>query len=190
MIEQATTNKGQVTTVEPTRAQRTVARRVAEAKATIPDVTLTAEVDAAALEATGEDLQALVVKAVALALRDHPRANASYRDAGFELYSRVNVGFIAATDDAYLVPTVFDADAKPVARIAEESRALAQRARSGEITSPEQSGATFTVSDVGADGASGGTAIIHGGQAAILAFGAITRGRLTLTLTADHRILY
>jgi pyruvate dehydrogenase E2 component (dihydrolipoamide acetyltransferase) len=186
----AGTAKGQVTTVELSRAQRTVARRVAEAKATIPDFTLTTEVDMAAALATRAGLDALVVKASALALRDHPRANAGYRDGGFELYSRVNVGVTVTTDEALLVPTIFDADTKPLDRIAEEARALAGKARDGTITSPELSGATFTVTDVGADGATSGTAIINGGQAGILAFGAVSDGRMTATLTCDHRILY
>ena len=194
MVEESSpdagTAKGQVTTVELTRAQRTVARRVAEAKATIPDFTLTADVDMAAAAATGAGHDALLVKACALALRDVPRANASYRDGGFELYSRVNVGITVTTEDALLVPTIFDADAKAVDQIAEEARALARKARDGTITSPELSGATFTVADLGADGATSGTAIIHGGQAAILAFGAVSGGRMTATLTCDHRILY
>ena len=76
----------------------------------------------------------MVVKACALALREHPRANGAYRDGRFELYSRVNVGVAVAAQDALVVPTVFDADRKGLRQIATESRALAaagpRRARS------------------------------------------------------------
>src|SRR4051794_2187323 len=99
-LAQAPTAKGEVTTMEPTRAQRSLARRVAEAKATIPDVTLQAEAAVGATDA----LEARVIKACGAALRDVPRANASYRDAAFELYSRVNVGFTVWGDDAPVVP--------------------------------------------------------------------------------------
>jgi pyruvate dehydrogenase E2 component (dihydrolipoamide acetyltransferase) len=201
------TVKGDVTNVEPTRAQRGVARRTAEAKATIPEHTLSAEVDLEAWATTGSrdagpDLEDLIIKACALALREVPRANASYRDAGFELYSRANVGFVVATQDALVVPTVFDADRRTVAEIAAERRALTERAQAGRLSPSDVSGATFTVANRGGRGAAAATAGIQGGQAAILAFGAaipravvrdgavVARTTATVTLTADHRILY
>ena len=115
----------------------------------------------------------MVVKACALALREHPRANGAYRDGRFELYSRVNVGIAVAAPDALVVPTVFDADRKGLRQIASESRALAQRVRDGQITPPELSGATFTVSNLGMYGIDSFSAVINPPQAAILAVGAI-----------------
>ena len=97
----------------------------------------------------------MIVKACALALRDHPRANGSYRDGRFELHSRVNVGVAVAagaedpTGGALVVPTVFDADTKALGEIARETRTLAERVRDGSITPPELSGGTFTVSNLG-----------------------------------------
>src|SRR4029077_3248937 len=91
----------------------------------------------------------MVVKAAALALREFPRANGAYRDGRFELYSRVNVGVAVAARDALVGPTVFDADQKNLRQIATDTRALAQRVRDGQITPPELSGATFTVSNLG-----------------------------------------
>ncbi len=79
----------------------------------------------------------MVVKACALALREHPRANGSYRDGRLQLHSRVNVGVASAAEDALVVPTVFDADAKSLGEIARETRALAERVRDGAITPPE-----------------------------------------------------
>ncbi len=109
--------KGVVTIVQPSRTQVQIAQRMAESKATIPDFTLHAEADMAqAVELRAQLRRAarggdavpsyndMVVKACALALRDHPRANAAYRDGAFELYERVNVGIAVAAEDSLIVP--------------------------------------------------------------------------------------
>jgi pyruvate dehydrogenase E2 component (dihydrolipoamide acetyltransferase) len=209
------TGKGEATTVELTRTQQTIARRMAEAKATVPDFHVTTEIDMAAAVALREQLKTLateerpapsyndlVVKATALALREFPRANGAYKDGKFELYERVNVGVAVAAPDALIVPTVFDADQKSLGEIAAETRALAARVRSGEITPPELSGGTFTVSNLGMFGVTQFTAIVNGGQAGILAVGALREvpvvvdgvvvpgKRMSVTLVSDHRILY
>jgi pyruvate dehydrogenase E2 component (dihydrolipoamide acetyltransferase) len=209
------TARGEVTIQELTHAQQVVARRMAESKATIPHVSLETEIDMegcvalrARLEALAGDSSVLpafgdmVVRACALALREHPRANSAYRDGRFELYSRVNVGLTIWTDDALVMPTVFDADRKPLEEIARETRALAERVRTGTITPPELSGGTFTVSDLGSYPVAGVTAVINPPQAAALAVGAVTQravvrdGEITVrhvmdvTLSCDHRILY
>jgi pyruvate dehydrogenase E2 component (dihydrolipoamide acetyltransferase) len=206
--------KGRVTVEEPTRAQQVVARRMSSSKATIPDFTLSAEIDMERsvelrrrLRAIGGDRPVpsyndIVVKACGLALREHPRANGSWRDGRFEVYSRVNVGVAVAGEDVLVVPTVFDADRQPLAEIAAETRRLAQRVRDGQITPPELAGATFTVSNLGMFGVRSFTAVINPPQAAILAVGAVTPrpmvrdGELVaghamdVTLACDHRILY
>ena len=71
----------------------------------------------------------MVVKAAAMALREFPRANGSYRDGQLELYSRVNVGVAVAAQDALVVPTVFDADQKSLGEIAAETRELIGKVR-------------------------------------------------------------
>ena len=209
------TAKGQVTIQEPSKLQATIARRMAESKATAPHFYLAAEIDmsravagrALMKEGAAEgdvipSFNDMVVKACALALREHPRANAAYRDGRFELYSRVNVGVAVAARDALVVPTVFDADRKGLRQIASESRELAQRVRDGKITPPELSGATFTVSNLGMYGIDRFSAVINPPQAAILAVGAIAErpvvrdGEITtahlmkVDLACDHRILY
>ncbi len=209
------TAKGQTTYQDPSKLQATIARRMAESKATAPHFYLEAEIDmSAAVEArakikamSGEgdvvpSFNDMVVKACAIALREFPRANGAYRDGRFELYSRVNVGIAVAARDALVVPTVFDADRKGLRQIASESRALAQRVRDGQITPPELSGATFTVSNLGMYGIDSFSAVINPPQAAILAVGAIKErpavrdGELvpahlmSTTLACDHRILY
>lgn len=144
----------------------------------------------------------MVVKATALALREHPRVNSSYRDGEVQLHSRVNVGMAVATEDALVVPTVFDADMKSLGEIAGETLALAERVRSATVTPPELGGATFTVSNLGMYGVHSFTAVVNPPQAAILSVGSLepravardgkltVRHTLTLTLACDHRILY
>ncbi len=216
-IAQTGTAKGDVTTQELTRTQGLIARRMAESRATIPSFELRTEIDMQACVALRNELKELggddaaggiasyndmVVKACALALREFPRANGSYRDAKFELYGRINVGVAVAAKDALVVPTVFDADRKSLREIARDTRALAERVRAGAITPPEISGGTFTVSNLGMFGVTDFTAVINPPQAAILAVGAlaqravvrdgelVARHTMNVTLACDHRILY
>jgi pyruvate dehydrogenase E2 component (dihydrolipoamide acetyltransferase) len=213
--ERPETAKGQVSSQELTKLQQTVARRMAESKATAPHFYLQVEVDMSRCvearaklkqEAAEEDVvpsfNDMVVKAAAIALREHPRANGAYRDGRLELYERINVGVAVAARDALVVPTVFDADRKGLRQIAEETRALAQRVRDGTVTPPELSGGTFTVSNLGMFGIDSFSAVINPPQAGILAVGGITEkpvvrdGEVTtahlmmLNLACDHRILY
>ena len=165
-------------------------------------VGLRGQLKAAAGDDPAPSFNDFVIKAAALALRDFPRANAAYRDGQFELYSRVNVGVAVAGQDALVVPTVFDADRKSLGQIAKESRALAERVRAGQITPPELSSGTFTVSNLGMYGIESFEAVINSPQAAILAVGAIQERALfrdgapypaqlmKVTLSCDHRILY
>jgi pyruvate dehydrogenase E2 component (dihydrolipoamide acetyltransferase) len=209
------TGKGETTTQDLSRLQQTVARRMAESKATAPEFVLNIDVDMEeavelrkrlkAAAAEGQPVPSFndfVVKASALALLDFPRANGAYRDGKFELYSRVNVGVAVAGQDALVVPTVFDADTKSLGAIARDTRALAERVRAGAITPPELSSGTFTVSNLGMFGIQSFVAVINPPQAAILAVGAMTptpvvrdgevvvRNVMRLTLACDHRILY
>jgi pyruvate dehydrogenase E2 component (dihydrolipoamide acetyltransferase) len=214
--EKPETAKGQVEVVELTKLQQTVARRMAESKATAPHFYLQAEFDMTAavegrakLKASAKEGEVvptfndMVVKACALALREFPRANGAYRDGKIELYSRINVGVAVAAQDALVVPTVFDADQKGLRRIATETRALAARVRDGQITPPELSGGTFTVSNLGMYGISNFSAVINTPQAGILAVGEVkakpvvtdsgaieARQLMGVTLACDHRILY
>jgi pyruvate dehydrogenase E2 component (dihydrolipoamide acetyltransferase) len=209
------TAKGTITYEDSTKLQSTVARRMAESKATAPHFYLEAEVDMSRLVEARAQIKAaagegdvvpsfndMIVKACALALREHPRANGAYRDGRFELYSRVNVGIAVAANDALVVPTIFDADQKVLRQIAAEARTLAQKVRDGQIIPPELSGATFTVSNLGMFGIDSFAAVINPPQAAILAVGAIaerpvvrdgqfsTAHLMRVNLACDHRILY
>jgi pyruvate dehydrogenase E2 component (dihydrolipoamide acetyltransferase) len=198
--------KGETRIEEPDRAQRAIARRTAETRATVPDLELYTDVDlgAALALAAGRDcsLTAILVRACALALREHPRANGAYRDGRYELYSRVNVGVTVHTDDAYATPTVLDADTKSLAELTEELDVFTRRARDGQLTSPEQAGSTFTLSDLSGLGVDRWSVLVTPPQAAALAAGAVRSvpavrhgevvpGHLIgLTLGCDHRILF
>ncbi len=208
------TGRGETEQVELSRTQQLIARRMAESKATVPHFSLLMDIDmeqaadvrAQLKDAAGEEpapsLNDFVVKACALALREFPRVNGSYRDGRFELHGRVNVGVAVAVEDGLVVPTVFDADRKALGQVARESRALAERVRAKEVTPPELSGATFTVSNLGMFGIESFEAVINPPQAAILAVGAVeprvvvrddklgSRLRMAVTLSCDHRILY
>jgi pyruvate dehydrogenase E2 component (dihydrolipoamide acetyltransferase) len=206
--------KGRASRQELTRLQRTVARRMAESRATVPDIELRAEVDMTQSVLLREQLRAvcgevlpslndLVVKAAALALREFPRVNGAYRDSKFETYSRVNVGIAVAGEDALVVPTIFDADSKSLATIATETRTLAARVRDGSIAPSDLAGGTFTVSNLGMYGIDSFSAVINPPQAAILAVGSmrrrpvvdesgeiVARQTIQLTFACDHRIVY
>jgi len=209
------TAKGAVQTQDPNKLQQTIARRMAESKATAPHFYLTIEIDMGkAVEARAgfkvaakegdvvPSFNDMVVKACAIALREFPKANGGYRDGRFELYSRVNVGVAVAAEEALVVPTVFDADKKGLRQIAADTRGVAAKVRDGSVTPPELSGGTFTVSNLGMFGIDEFDAVINMGQAAILAVGAIREvpavrdGEIVqaqlmkATLSCDHRILY
>jgi len=214
-----TTAKGETTVLELSRTQQTIARRMAESKATIPHFALQTDIDMEDCVALRTELKGLgqadaptyndmIVKAAAIALREHPRANSSYRDGRLQLYSRVNVGVAVAVESdepaggALIVPTVFDADVISLGEIARETRMLAVKVRDGSITPPELGGGTFTVSNLGMFGVRSFTAIVNPPQAAILSVGSVqpravvregeivARQTMTVTLACDHRILY
>jgi pyruvate dehydrogenase E2 component (dihydrolipoamide acetyltransferase) len=205
--------KGAVTVIEPTRTQQLIARRMASAKATIPEFTVTVEVDAEPALELREQLRNvasplpsvndLVVRACALALRAHPNVNASYVDGHFEHYSAINIGVAVSGEGTLVVPTVFDADVKSLVEIATQTRLLAGAVRDGTISPGDLAGGTFTVSNLGMLGVARFTAVINSPQAAILSVGAATprpvvrpdgsvavRRIMELTITADHRIIY
>jgi pyruvate dehydrogenase E2 component (dihydrolipoamide acetyltransferase) len=197
------------------RLQQLIARRMVESKTTVPHFQVQTEVRMDAAIALRAQLKSLagehdavasfndmIIKAAALALREHPLANGSYQDDGYVLHDHVNVGMAVAAGDALVVPTVFDAAGKSLGQIARETRVLAGRARAGEISPSELEGGTFTVSNLGMFGMTAITPVINPPQAAILGVGAlrdtlarrdgeiVDRTLLTLTLSCDHRILY
>jgi pyruvate dehydrogenase E2 component (dihydrolipoamide acetyltransferase) len=178
----------------------------------VPDFWAAIEVDMTAVSALREDLRGLVdplpsvndflVKAAAAALRRHPRANGSFREEGFELHERINIGVAVAADDALVVPVLHDADRRPISELASEARRLAASVRDGTIAPADIEGATFTISNLGMMGVAAFAGIVDPPCAAILCVGAImpraivhdsevvAAPTVVLTLVSDHRILY
>jgi pyruvate dehydrogenase E2 component (dihydrolipoamide acetyltransferase) len=140
--------------------------------------------------------------ACARALREVPQANGAYRDGRFESYSRINIGFVLAVGESYLIPTVFDADTRSPAELSQELERLAQGAHARTLLAPAFSGATFTLWNAGALGLTRSGIIINPPQAGALACGEVREapvvrngqiipGRLmAATLACDHRVLY
>lgn len=197
---------------ELTRTQSLIARRMAESRGTVPEFALEVDVDMSgalrmrqelgAVADPGPSLNDIIVKACALALRRHPRANGSFAGGGFVLHPQVNVAVAVAVEGSLLTPVVFEADARSVGEIARETRRLITRARAGELSPAELDGGTFTVSNLGMFGIDRFEGIINAPQAAILCVGAVRdrpvardgavviRPMASVTLAADHRILY
>jgi pyruvate dehydrogenase E2 component (dihydrolipoamide acetyltransferase) len=196
------TARGSTRVDEPTRAQRSIGRRAAEARATIPHLELSSDVDLSGWTPAGRSPTPLLIAACARALREFPRANGAYRDGKFESYSRVNIAVTVPTPDAFAVPTIFDADARSVPELESLLSALSARAMAGELTPPELAGTTFVVDDLGAYGVGHPSTILTPGHAASLAAGAvrtvpavragtIVQGQaMTVTLVCDSRILF
>jgi len=206
----------EVEVVEPTRMQATIARRMAEAKATVPEFTVTVEarVDLAVSmrqqlkdSVPGADkvtMTDFLVRACALALRKFPEVNSSWVDGKFQRKRRISIGLAVAPSQGMglLVPVVHDADLKDLIQISIESRQVIERARSGRPAEGDLSGATFSISNLGMYGVDEFVAIINPPEAAILAVGTIKEvpvvdaGRIVpgkvmrMTLSVDHRVFY
>lgn len=145
-----------------------------------------------------------VVRAAALALREHPHINASYSDENrgqILVHDRVNIGIAVASPAGLVVPVVRNADEAGVAEIAAESRRLIGMAQDRKLALDDLHHGTFTISNLGMFGVDHFTALIIPPQGAILAVGAakgqvalvdgaaVERQRMSYTITADHRII-
>ena len=198
--------------VTPSRIQRVIARRMTEAKATVPHFYLTAEIDMGratslraelnkALEAEGEKVSVndLVVRACGLGLRDNRQFHRSWIDDTLVYHPHANVGVAVALDDGLIVPVVNAVESKSLRQVAAETRDLAFRARAGQLKQPEIEGATFSVSNLGMFGVTHFGAIINPPEPGILAVGStveravvidgafVARPIMNVTLSVDHR---
>ncbi len=195
--------------VELSPVRRTIAKRLVQSKGPVPHFYLTIEV---AMDRVWDAYKALrdqkssisindiIVKATALALRQHPDINASFAGDHITQYSGVHIGMAVALDDGLITPVLRDADLKPLEEISEEARTLAERARARKLQPNEYTGATFSISNLGMMGIEEFSAIINPPEAAILAVGAIRKVpvvedgalaigyRMKATLSVDHRV--
>src|ERR1700683_788349 len=218
VIVQTTKNKAPGADTEriPVRGLR---RRIAEALThtarAIPHVCGFHELDAVALISSYTRLKreaapevrltylAFMVKAVALALRDHPYLNAEYDEEGpaIVVHKRRNIGIATATAEGLVVPVIHDADRLSLFEIASAAARLSEAARSRSVRPSDLQHSTFTITNVGAAGGWFGTSLVHYPEAAILGLGKIeeravvrngkivARAILPVSLTFDHRVV-
>jgi pyruvate dehydrogenase E2 component (dihydrolipoamide acetyltransferase) len=194
----------------PLRGMRKViAERMHTSLQASAQLTITTEVDVTQLIEQREEVKRefnttyndFIIQACAHALIRHPRMNASLEGDAIQLHDARHVGFAVALDEGLIVPVVRDADKKPLKTIAEEARALAEKARAGKLQLEEVSGGTFTVSNLGMAGVDAFTPILNSPQTGILGIGRIIekpvvfqgeiakRSMLVLSLTFDHRVI-
>jgi pyruvate dehydrogenase E2 component (dihydrolipoamide acetyltransferase) len=189
-----------------------IAKRMPMSKAPVPHFYVTSEVGMDEAWALRERLNALdgqpkisvtdmVIKAVALALLKNPGVNAQLNGQAIRVHHRAHIGIAVALDQGLITPVLRDCDAKPLARIAVESRDLADRARGGKLRAQEMSGATFSISNLGMYDVEEFSAIINPPEGAILAVGSVLQKpvvedgeirvgrRMKMTISCDHRVM-
>jgi pyruvate dehydrogenase E2 component (dihydrolipoamide acetyltransferase) len=204
----------EVEVIPLTSTQKTIVRRLTEAKQTIPHIYISNELDMTEALALRQAFNAstdeggskvsvndLIIKACALALEKFPEVNSSYQDGQFLRHKHINIGMAVDVPNGLMVPVVRDANIKGVRSIARETKALAEKARVGKLTLNDMSGGTFSLSNLGMMDVTDFKAIINPPEAAILAVGAtrkvfvpvdgqpVLRALMSLTISADHRIL-
>ena len=204
---------GQVSyTDEPiSQMRKTIARRLAESKFTAPHFYLTLDIDMSNAIATRKALNNLdgvkvsfndmVIKAVAMALRQHPTVNSAWMGDFIRRNEHVNIGVAVAVDEGLLVPVVRFADNKGLTQISAEVREFAQKAKDKKLQPTDWEGNTFTISNLGMFGIESFTAIVNPPDSCILAIGGIKEvpvvkngqvvpgSVMKVTLSCDHRVV-
>jgi pyruvate dehydrogenase E2 component (dihydrolipoamide acetyltransferase) len=196
----------------PSRMQQLIARRMTEAKQTVPHFYLSTEIDMQRALEVRRDLNQdlgdggvhvtvtdMIVRACGLALIANPQFHRSWIGDSIVSHDDAHVGVAVALSDGLIVPIVRSANSKPLRQIAVEARDLVTRARDGQLHQPEIEGATFSVSNLGMFGITHFAAIINPPEPGILAVGATVerpviidgavtaRPIMTVTLSVDHR---
>ena len=192
-----------------------IARRMMESLQTSAQLTLTTEVDMRDSARLREELAAelerregirltytdLIVRAAALALRDHPAINARWESGSVRRLPEIHIGVAVALDEGIVVPVVRDADRATVPQLSAAIRDLSERARTMRLKPDEMQGSTFTVTNLGMFEIDGFTPILNAPDAAILGVGRIRRRpiaveerveirpTMVLSLTFDHRVV-
>jgi pyruvate dehydrogenase E2 component (dihydrolipoamide acetyltransferase) len=197
--------------VPVSQMRKVIAKRLAESKFTAPHFYVTMSIDMdKAVESRARmnevspvkiSFNDIVLKAVAISLKQHPAVNSSWLGDKIRINHHVNIGVAVAIEDGLLVPVVRFADLKSLSQIGAEVKDLAQRAKAKKLQPSEWEGSTFTISNMGMFGVDEFTAIINPPDACILAVsaiqqvpvvknGAIVPGNvMKLTLSCDHRVV-
>lgn len=191
--------------------RKVIAKRLSESKFSAPHFYLTMEID---MEKTTQMRQKVnevapakisfndfIIKAVSIALQQHPAVNASWQTDTIRYNQAVNIGVAVAIEDGLLVPVIKNADIKTLSQINKEVKEYAGRAKDRKLQPEEMQGNTFTISNLGMFGIEEFTAIINPPDACILAVGAIiekpvVKGKeivigsmMKVTLSCDHRVV-
>ena len=194
--------------------RKVIARRMTESFRDIPHFPLTVDIELdsllaartkinTALEARGVKVSVndMIIKAVALALKAVPEANASYTPEGIAMHKNADIAVAVAIDGGLITPIVRKAETKSLADISIEMKDLAQRARDRKLKPEEFQGGTFSVSNLGMFGIKTFTSILNEPQGCIMSVGAgepravVKNGQLavatvmSVTLTCDHRVV-
>jgi pyruvate dehydrogenase E2 component (dihydrolipoamide acetyltransferase) len=197
--------------VPVSQMRKTIARRLAESMFTAPHFYLTMTIDMDSCVAARKKINEsspvkisfndLVLKAAAVALKQHPKVNSSWLGDKIRINHHVNIGVAVAVEEGLLVPVVRFADTKQLSQIATEVKALADKAKTKKLQPAEWEGSTFTISNLGMFGVDEFTAIINPPDACILAVGGIAQipvvkngaivpgNVMKVTLSCDHRVV-
>ncbi|MCW3082095.1 MAG: pyruvate dehydrogenase complex dihydrolipoamide acetyltransferase [Segetibacter sp.] len=197
--------------VPVSQMRKTIARRLAESKFSAPHFYLTMSIDMDQAVQTRVKLNELspvkisfndmVLKATAVALKQHPKVNSSWLGDKIRINHHVNIGVAVAVDEGLLVPVVRFADAKGLSQISVEVKQFAQKAKDKKLQPADWEGSTFTISNLGMFGIDEFTAIINPPDACILAIGGISQvpvvkngqvvpgNVMKVTLSCDHRVV-
>ena len=191
--------------------RKTIARRLVESKNSAPHFYLTMEInmenawnarkDINDVAATKISFNDIVIKAVAMALRRHPKVNASWLGDAIRYNDHIHIGMAVAIEEGLVVPVIRFADSLSFSQISGEANRLAGMARDRKLQPSDWEGNTFTISNLGMFGIEEFTAIINSPDACILAVGAIrdvpvvkngavVPGKtMKVTLSCDHRVV-
>ncbi|MDQ6718789.1 MAG: 2-oxo acid dehydrogenase subunit E2 [Gemmatimonadota bacterium] len=195
-----------------TQIRKTIAKRLAESNGPVPTFFLTVELDVTRASELREELTSMgdnykssfndiVIRAVALALAEHPEVNAHWLGDRIRQFNRIHVGMAVAVEDGLITPVIFDADRKRMWDISAEAKDLAGKARDRKLTPEQYTGSTFSVSNLGMFGVDQFTAIINPPEAGIIAVGGVEekpvviegtvvlRKRMRITMSCDHRVI-
>ncbi|HUH33133.1 MAG TPA: pyruvate dehydrogenase complex dihydrolipoamide acetyltransferase [Daejeonella sp.] len=191
--------------------RKVIAKRLSESLFTAPHFYLTMAIDMdSAIQARAKmnefaqvkiSFNDIILKAVAIALKQHPNVNASWQEDKIRYNEHVNIGVAVAVEDGLLVPVVRFADGKSLSHISAEVKDFAQKAKTKKLQPADWEGSTFTISNLGMFGIDEFTAIINTPDACILAIGGIQQvpvvknnavvpgNVMKVTLSCDHRVV-
>ena len=196
-----------------TQIRKAIAKRLVQSIGPIPTFYLTSEIDMERASDLRDQLKAvygdaakvsyndLVIRAVALALAQHPECNAWWQDDRIRQWNEVHVGMAVAVPDGLITPVIRHTDQKTLLEIGTEAKELAGRARERKLKPEEYTGATFSISNLGMFDIEHFTAVINPPEAGILAVGSIAqvpavvdgqvvpRRRMRVTMSCDHRVI-